>query len=170
MKEFKPFSHFAEIQKRMVELAERLDISTDQPEHKIWELIGKVLAHKEKEFSDYPFMPGYERLKGKGRRVSRVDRNVWLAADIEAHLLANPTLETTRAAILDMRSKGKLPVTTSVSTQEQSASKGKEILLAQRQLWEEQQLQRKADDAAMAKSAAETQHLRRRNNPTSGKL
>lgn len=123
MADFQPFSRLRELRKRAEKLAERLEISPDLPDGKLWGAIGMTLAQKQREFSDFAIFDT-ETQTGPGRRRNRVNRDVLLSDKVAKHLIDNPTLKTFKAAVEDMREKDILPRGPKIETQLRGVERG----------------------------------------------
>lgn len=114
---------------RLVLLAERLRVSTDQDEMKIWMCIGKELAQKEGEFRDFPISPFFEPPRGRGHPLKDELGAVEIAEAVQALRLSDPTIRTARAALSRLQANG-FKRNTELKSLETSLSTGKRILRA----------------------------------------
>ncbi|ESZ56649.1 hypothetical protein [Mesorhizobium sp. L103C131B0] len=118
-------SHFAELKLRMDRLAKRLGISSDQRTEAIWELIGKSLAQKEREFAGFPVFLDF-RAPEIGRPLGLGDNEI--AQKVQAHLAAHPNLRTVRQAVEAMRESGLLSNAITRESYQKAVSRGRRAL------------------------------------------
>ena len=144
-------SSLTDLARRRDLLADRLQISTKQSAAKIWEKIGQVLAHKEKEFKDFEFLDGERRTRGRGRPTTRVPPDLIFASNVDEHSQNNPHLKTDLEALEDMQRRGLLSATTEISSYQSRLSKGRKII---REIQEERDATSKARVAAERETAA----------------